>query len=414
MAEALDRNTGLPFKGTNPYQDQSYAQGVIQSAAPRTDTGTSTVVDRTNQSVSSYQSGINTTPQIIDALHSLIADLQGTAAKGPVTAKDAEMAVPLLVREVIPGFGPTQFSPGVKSSYYYRDPKTGATFSAAQGDAENTNRLAQREQMVTKEITPATQAGTTEQQKQVQERQTEIARNRVAQEIIRSDTGTQAAKYSKEAAFADAQALVNKSISDALEKAMPQITAASEGAGTSKGSMRALLTQRAAERGAVEGAALGVQAAGVYGGVANQAAGQGIQGQNQLAGVLELLTRSDPNNPATLLLQAIIGSKGLVTQQSGSQDTSGTSVKQQDTTSNVGAQQTLTDTLKQILAPLNALNSYGAVPAAEQVRAQAEPAASYSSGSIQNTTSLIDENYQNFVTTPSSEGVYLSSSEEVA
>lgn len=121
----------------------------------------------------------------------------------------------------------------------------------------------------------------------------EINRNRAQQ-----------GKYSKEAAMSDSQALVQKAINDALRSAMPQITQASEGAGASKSTLRAQLTQEAATRGALEGAAQGAQLSTAYG-----------QQYNQLASVLESLTRQDPNSPTALLAQAITSSKGMVQPQ---------------------------------------------------------------------------------------------------
>jgi hypothetical protein len=214
---------------------------------------------------------------------------------------------------------------------WFVDPKTGRQYSYQEGAAENARRMAQREQRIQQGAIEAIPGGTPEMRLQQQQRQEEIARNRQTQ-----------GQYSKEAAFIDSQALVNKAIADSLEQVLPQITAAMEGAGTSRSSMGALLTQRAAEKAGVEGAALGANAAVAYGGI-----------NNQLAGVLELLTRSDPNSPTALLLQAIIGSKGLVTDSTSSQETSGVSNKNQSGVNQVGGQETLQDTSRRILEPLS-------------------------------------------------------------
>lgn len=132
--------------------------------------------------------------------------------------------------------------------------------------------------------------------------------------------------FTKEDAFTDANALMQKAISDALRIAAPKITAYAEGAGTSRSSLAALQTQEAATRGAIEGAAQGAQLTTAYG-----------QVYNQLANVLEGLTRQDPNSPAALLAQAITGSKGMV-QYSNVPSPVGTPVQQQGT--GQGTQQT--------------------------------------------------------------------------
>jgi hypothetical protein len=265
----------------------------------------------------------------------------GTPARPAATSESLEVELPLLVAKRHGARAAGSYDPGHKGTLLYHDPQTGKMYREEEGIAENKRREAQRKvrlqesKMVSKSgMIEGTPGGTPEQRRQMEQRQEEIVRNRASQ-----------GQFSKEAAFADAQSLVNKSIADALEKAMPQITAMSEGAGTSRSTTAALMTQRAAERGAVEGAALGTQVATAYGGLSNQ-----------LAQTLEMLTRSDPNSPTALLIQALIGSKGLVSEQSGSQNTSGTQVKDVDTTQNVGPQETLQNTLKEILQPLNSMN----------------------------------------------------------
>lgn len=320
-----DRNTGLPAKTTNPYQEQSFTQNQNQTTGPRTDTGFSSGVERANQAVSSASSALNTTPTALAAMDQLIGQMIGRQAS------TVEQDIPLLeiVRPQRPPTGGIPIKGWVNE--YYVDPKTGKQFNQAEGLIENNRRMQARKKW---QATPGAEAGTPEQQRQVTQRQEEITRNRATQ-----------GEYSKTKAFADAQALVDKSIADALEKTLPQITAAIEGSGTSKGSMAALLTQRAAEKAGTEGAALGAQTAVAYGGI-----------QTALANTLEMLTRSDPNSPTAMLIQALIGTKGIVSQQAGSQSTDTVSSKQGQTEQNVGAQNTIQDTLKQILQPLGALN----------------------------------------------------------
>lgn len=109
---------------------------------------------------------------------------------------------------------------------------------------------------------------------------------------------TQRAGYSKEAAFADAQGLIAQTMRQALEKLIPNINSASLGAGASQSSMRALLTQRAAENASQAGAAEGIKAATNYGQVAG-----GISDV-----ITRLLSVQDPS--AQLLIQAIGAGKG--------------------------------------------------------------------------------------------------------
>lgn len=104
------------------------------------------------------------------------------------------------------------------------------------------------------------------------------------------------ADYSKEAAFTDASGLINQAMQRAMEGSVAQILRASEGAGASQSSMRALLTQDAISRAAGEAAALGANQAVQYGGIANQA-----------SGVLEALTRGDEGGLQALLSAIQLG-----------------------------------------------------------------------------------------------------------
>ncbi len=76
------------------------------------------------------------------------------------------------------------------------------------------------------------------------------------------------ARYSPEAALADAQGLIAQQLRQAMEKSLPSITRAAEGAGASGNALRALLTQDALAKAAESSSALGVQAVQGYGGVA--------------------------------------------------------------------------------------------------------------------------------------------------
>lgn len=112
------------------------------------------------------------------------------------------------------------------------------------------------------------------------------------QEDITAQQQTQA-DYSKENAFTDAQGLMNKALADTMQQLLPSINMASEGAGASQGSMRALLLQQAAQKAATEAAALGAQQAVDYGNISNSA-----------GSVLEALTRQD-TSAAQALIEAM-------------------------------------------------------------------------------------------------------------
>jgi hypothetical protein len=95
-----------------------------------------------------------------------------------------------------------------------------------------------------------------------------------------------------------------------MEQQLPGILRGAEGAGTSQGSMRALLETRASEVTAEQAAKLGLEAATSYG-----------QVNNQLAGTLEQLTRQDPNSISAQLLQALQVGKGIASSGSQVQNT---------------------------------------------------------------------------------------------
>lgn len=104
------------------------------------------------------------------------------------------------------------------------------------------------------------------------------------------------ARYSPEAAFADAQGLINQTLRRAMEERMPTILRSAEGAGASQSSMRALLTQDAITRASEAAGAQGIAAAQGYGQI----------GAN-LSGVLADLTRPDNSG-----LEAIINTIRLM------------------------------------------------------------------------------------------------------
>lgn len=111
------------------------------------------------------------------------------------------------------------------------------------------------------------------------ERQTQIA-----------STRTSLGDYSKGAAFSDAAAMIAQSLRKSMESAMPAISKAIQGAGTSSSSMQGLLAQRAAVDASQAAGTLGAQQAASYGNIASS-----------LQGVLEALTRPDNSNNANIL-----------------------------------------------------------------------------------------------------------------
>jgi hypothetical protein len=110
-----------------------------------------------------------------------------------------------------------------------------------------------------------------------------------------ASTRSQQADFSKEAAFDDAQGAMAQQSRMILEKLLPTLVRSAEGAGTSQNSMRALMTQQAANQAAESASALGLNAAASYGGIANN-----------FASILERLTQV--NDPAT---QALISALGV-------------------------------------------------------------------------------------------------------
>lgn len=114
--------------------------------------------------------------------------------------------------------------------------------------------------------------------------------------------------YTKDAAFADAQGAMAQQMRAVLEKLLPNIVRAAEGAGTSQNSMRALLLQDAATKAAESSGALGLKAAVDYGGLSGN-----------YSQVLEGLTKAQQDPVMEALLQALGVSKGAVQKTSGTE-----------------------------------------------------------------------------------------------
>ena len=82
------------------------------------------------------------------------------------------------------------------------------------------------------------------------------------------DISKQLSDYSKQSAFTDAAALMKQNLSASMEANKPAIQRAVEGAGTSAGSMQALLSQQLADKASTSAAALGAEQAKSYGQIA--------------------------------------------------------------------------------------------------------------------------------------------------
>ena len=154
---------------------------------------------------------------------------------------------------------------------------------------------------------------------------------------------------SPQQANADAQGLMSLNLQQSMEKQMPALQKAIEGAGTSASSMQALLANRIAQDAALNASALGGEQQKAY-----------AQSRAQLASLLEAFTRPQ-NTVENTLIQALGVLKGAVTNtnstrfsnQNSTQNTTG----QTNQTTNSqqvaqrGAINPVNETLKQVAAP---------------------------------------------------------------
>lgn len=110
---------------------------------------------------------------------------------------------------------------------------------------------------------------------------------------VAGEVNTLLGTYSKEAAFRDAQILMQQNLQKSMESQMPAIMSAIQGAGTSASSMQGLLSQRLAQDAAQAAGASGAAQATSYGNIAAN-----------LSNTLEALTRID-NSGTTDYLKAL-------------------------------------------------------------------------------------------------------------
>jgi len=118
-------------------------------------------------------------------------------------------------------------------------------------------------------------------------------------------------QYSKQAAFDDASNLMKYNLQQSMEKNMPAIAKAIEGAGTSAASMQGLLAQKLATDSATQAGALGAEQAKSY-----------ASATTNLAGLLEALTRPDNSIVNSLLSALQIAKGGTVTRNTSQTGTS--------------------------------------------------------------------------------------------
>lgn len=287
---AVGLYTGLTAdqQAMNRY-NQSFNQ--TASTGPVTTSGTSSETSGTSGVANTNSFQLNTTPDILKGLEAFIQQMTDRPA---ISQAELDKVAPLAVKTFQPQRGTIN-----GGTWAWVDPTTGRTFYTP-GEAERFNAAQQvkRQQLI--QQAGIIKGGTEDQRIISDARLQEIERNRTTQ-----------ANYTKEAAFGDAKALSGYFSRILMEQQLPGIIRSAEGAGTSQGSMRTLLQTRAAEVTAEQAAKLGLDAASSYG-----------QVNNQLAGVLEQLTRQDPNSITAQLLQALSIGKGIQTSGSQSQATS--------------------------------------------------------------------------------------------
>lgn len=114
------------------------------------------------------------------------------------------------------------------------------------------------------------------------------------------DLQTLAQDYTNDAAFSDAADLMALNLQNAMEKQMPAIAKAVQGAGTSSSSMQALMSNKIAQDAALASGALGAEQAKAYGNI-----------QASMQGTLENYTRGGDETA-----QNIIRALGLLNTQS--------------------------------------------------------------------------------------------------
>lgn len=146
--------------------------------------------------------------------------------------------------------------------------------------------------------------------------------------------------YSKQSGITDAQSLMAQELQKSLEANMPTITKSIDNAGTSAGSMQALLAQDLATKTANAAGALGVSTATQYGQIASN-----------LASILEKLTHNDTNSVENQLVSAFQALKGAAIDTTNTTSNTSYSTSQQDT-SGTTITQSAPDVASKTVTPL--------------------------------------------------------------
>jgi hypothetical protein len=277
----VDRNTG---QRTTSGTLQDFSKTEVTGPQDTKTTGQTTARTTGSQSNVAVSSQLNTTPQILATLEQVIQQMFDRPA---ISDAEAMRQFPN-AKAVVPRSGPI----------YFVDPLTGITLHTP--EAFNQLQADKRKQI--QDQAGIVKGGTSDQRAIADARQEEISRDRALQ-----------SQFSPEAARATAEGLSSYFARVLSEQELPAILRSAEGAGTSKGTTRALLTQQAIQRTGETASKVGADLTSQFG-----------QISTQLANVLENLTKQDPNSIANQLINAIAQSKGItqsgVTSQSQTTD----------------------------------------------------------------------------------------------
>jgi hypothetical protein len=311
MAESnlVDPRTGLGAGLT--FQPQIVNTRSEPSSVATSSSGVTDTTGTQQQTQQSY--ALNTTPEILQAINNLIGSLSDGATVAAQKYPNAVAKTNWLGQTI------------------YVHPTTGVQFN----DPKSVQLFNEKQAALQQEHIKTNGGGGSATQR-------ETARQRQAQ--IVSDIAKQK-DFTPEKAQALAEGLSSYYNRVLTEGQLPGILRAAEGAGTSQGTTRALLTQQAIQRTSEVASKTGADLSVAFGGLSND-----------LAKTLEALTREDPNSISNQLIQAIVASKGLVSSSSstGSQNTQQQQKTAQDQTVNksaeVSTQQKLLSDIGNLLA----------------------------------------------------------------
>ncbi|PIP25848.1 MAG: hypothetical protein COX32_01130 [Candidatus Moranbacteria bacterium CG23_combo_of_CG06-09_8_20_14_all_41_28] len=176
-------------------------------------------------------------------------------------------------------------------------PASTATQTTSTGSSQNLSEISSQQNMTPEALAQLSNLIKTLEAGGTPEQRASEIRRRQTQSLIEQLLGT----VSTERATQDAKGIMALNLQQAMEKNMPAIQRAIEGAGTSASSMQGVLSQQAARDAALASGALGGQMAAQY-----------ARERSSLAGILEAATR--PTNDVTdALIQSLGVAKGAVT-----------------------------------------------------------------------------------------------------